>query len=101
MKKEEKKAIEKIEDFMSSNVIVCLGDDKTADYEQFKVFISKNEYLAIDYIVRQFIKEKNKKHEKLYSKEEIENVINKSVCDYGCLRDNLYVMLGYKLGGEE
>lgn len=57
MTDKEKKAIEKIEDFLTTNIIVSISNDETADSEELKVFISKNEYLAIEFILTMFLKQ--------------------------------------------
>jgi len=54
---EEKKAIERIEDFLTTNIIVSISNDETANSEELKVFISKNEYLAIEFIASMFLKQ--------------------------------------------
>ena len=54
---EEKKAIERIEDFLTTNIIVSISNNETANSEELKVFISKNEYLAIEFIASMFLKQ--------------------------------------------
>ena len=54
---EEKKAIERIEDFLTTNLIVSISNNETANSEELKVFISKNEYLAIEFIASMFLKQ--------------------------------------------
>ena len=53
----EKKAIERIEDFLTTNIIISISSDETADSEELKAFISKNEYLAIEFIATTFLKQ--------------------------------------------
>lgn len=79
---EEKKAIERIEDFLTTNIIVSISNNETANSEELKVFISKNEYLAIEFIASMFLKqskeiEELKKYEKYY--EEMEEVNKKFI----------------------
>ena len=57
MSEEEKKAIEKIEDFLTTNKIVSISSDEIANSEELEVFISKNEYLAIEFIANMFLKQ--------------------------------------------
>ena len=57
MTDEEKKAIERIEDFLTTNIIISISSDETANSEELKAFISKNEYLAIEFIVTMFLKQ--------------------------------------------
>ena len=45
MNNEEKKAIERIEDFLTTNIIISISNDECAESEELKAFISKNEYL--------------------------------------------------------
>jgi hypothetical protein len=54
---EEKKAIERIEDFLTTNIIVSISSDETANSEELKAFISKNEYLSIEFISAMFLKQ--------------------------------------------
>ena len=56
LSKEERKAIERIEDFLSTNIIISISNDDTANSEELKAFISKNEYLAIEFISAMFLK---------------------------------------------
>ena len=56
LNKEERKAIERIEDFLTTNIIVSISNDETANSEELKAFISKNEYLAIEFIATMFLK---------------------------------------------
>ena len=73
MSEEEKKAIEKIEDFLTTNKIVSISSDEIANSEELEVFISKNEYLAIEFIANMFLKQL-KEIEKLKYKNNIMNV---------------------------
>lgn len=77
LSKEERKAIERIEDFLTTNIIISISNDDTANSEELKAFISKNEYLAIEFIASMYLKhfkeieelkEDNKKYHILFSK---------------------------------
>lgn len=57
LSEEEKKAIERIEDFLSSNAIISISSDESANSEELNAFISKNEYLAIELISSMFLKQ--------------------------------------------
>ena len=56
LSKEERKALERIEDFLTTNIIISISNDDTANSEELKAFISKNEYLAIEFIATMFLK---------------------------------------------
>lgn len=71
MTDEEKKAIERIEDFLTTNIIISISSDETADSEELKAFISKNEFKSIEFIASMFLKqskeiEELKEEKKLY-----------------------------------
>ena len=68
MTDEEKKSIERIEDFLTTNIIISISSDETANSEELKAFISKNEYLAIEFIATMFLKQ-SKEIEELKEKE--------------------------------
>lgn len=53
----EKKAIERIEDFLTTNIIISISSNETANSEELKAFISKNEYLSIEFISTLFLKQ--------------------------------------------
>ena len=57
LSKEERKALERIEDFLTTNIIISISTDDTANSEELKAFISKNEYLAIEFIATMFLKQ--------------------------------------------
>ena len=68
---EERKAIERIEDFLTTNIIVSISSDETANSEELKVFISKNEYLSIEFIATSFLKQSKKIEELKDTKKEL------------------------------
>lgn len=72
MSEEEKKAIERIEDFLSSNAIISISSDESANSEELKAFISKNEFLAIEFISSMYLKQSK----------EIEELKKKTIKDY-------------------
>lgn len=54
---EERKAIERIEDFLTTNIILSISSDETANAEELTAVISKNEYLSIEFIASMFLKQ--------------------------------------------
>lgn len=94
MTNEEKKSIERIEDFLTTNKIVSISSDDTADSEELKVFISKNEYLAIEFIANMFLKQskeiEDKIRNKFVSKDKIKAKIeeNKKLINECLMNDN-------------
>ena len=57
LSKEERKALERIEDFLTTNIIISISTANNDDREELKAFISKNEYLAIEFIATMFLKQ--------------------------------------------
>ena len=104
MSDEEKKAIERIEDFLTTNIIISISNDETANSEELKAFISKNEYLSIEFIASTFLKqykeiEEYKECQRLYKRQlekqkndiktleiEIEELKEDSCCMTNCVR---------------
>lgn len=109
LSKEERKAIERIEDFLTTNIIISISNDDTANSEELKAFISKNEYLAIEFITTMFLKhsqeiEDNKKYKVLFSKRKaLENKYKEWIKENNKLdtRFNLITFLSNLLDGEK
>lgn len=66
-----RKQLKELKIFLTTNIIISISSDETADSEELKAFISKNEFKSIEFIASMFLKqskeiEELKEEKKLY-----------------------------------